>query len=503
MSTILNDPAGLVIVRADAKNWDNPVYRQGLLDLIDDGIGGVCVFLGEMQATADMISEMQKRAGGRLLISADFEYGLPMRLEGGIAFPRAMALGRTLPGITGHVAECIADEAAAIGVHWNFAPVCDINADPRNPIINTRSFGEDAAMVAQHAVAYIVGTQSRNVIACAKHVPGHGDTHVDSHLDMPTVHIAREIAESREFVPFRAAIDAGVRSVMMGHLVLPFLDVNLPASISHSVVTGLVREVWGFKGLIVTDAMDMKAIADRWDSSEAAVLAISAGNDAVLLPDNPTLAIAGLRAALVDGTINAEAVRESLVRWEDARTFVQAAANEAPPIDQGAHAMIALQAADAAISTIGAEHLLPVLGKHIAAFAVVSEGDADTATMWLHYLAGATEGDCDYAFIDGSIADADLDEMCKGIESAELVLFAFFGRAVAHRGTLPGSERLPAIMQRIAAGRPIILVACGSPYGMEDLPADFRLYTYSETMPSLAASVMRLAGRSADPSTAP
>ncbi len=503
MSTLSNDPAGLVIIRADAKNWDDLSYRQSLLDLIDDGIGGVCVFLGELGKTQVMIAELQKRAGGHLLISADYEYGLPMRLDGGIAFPRAMALGRTLPGITEHVASCIAEEARAIGVCWNFAPVCDINADPRNPIINTRSFGEDAPTVALHAVAYVNGTQARNVLACAKHAPGHGDTHVDSHVEMPTVHITREIAEEREFVPFRAAISAGVRSLMMGHIVLPFLDANLPASLSAAVVTGLVRNEWGYKGLIVTDAMDMKAIADRWDSSKAAVLAFSAGNDAILLPENPALAIAGLREALAAGTISNHAVAASLARWDEARAFVNNATKDAIVIDQNTHAMIALQAADAAISTMGDEHLLPILGKHISAFAVVSENDSEAATMWLHYLAGATEGSCDYAFIDGSIEESDLEEMCKGIEGADVVLFAFFGRAVAYRGALPGWDRLPEVMTRIASARPIIIVSCGSPYGMDELPADFRLYTYSETMPSLAASVMRLVGRSAAPSAAP
>jgi len=503
MSTLYNDPAGLIIVRADAKNWDNPDYRQGLLDLVDDGIGGVCVFMGDLDATATMIAELQVRAGGRLLISADYEFGLPMRLDGGIAFPRAMALGRTLPGITSHVAACIAEEAAAIGVHWNFAPVCDVNADPRNPIINTRSFGEDSTTVAQHATAFIEGTQSRYVIACAKHAPGHGDTHVDSHVDMPTVHVTREIAEAREFLPFRAAIAAGVRSLMMGHIVFPFLDPDLPASLSHAVVTDLVRSAWGFKGLIVTDAMDMKAIADRWNSSEAAVLALNAGNDAILLPEHPVMAIAGLRTALADGTIANEAVAIRLARWNEARAFVEKATKPGTQVDQNSHAMIALQAADAGMSASGDETLLPILGKHVAAFAVVSETDSEAATLWLHYLAGATEGSCDYAFIDGSIADSDLEEMRSGIEGADVVMFAFFARAVAYRGALPGWDRVPDVMKRIACGRPIIVVSCGSPYGMEALPADFRLYTYSETMPSLAASVMRLVGRSPAPSTAP
>ena len=249
--------------------------------------------------------------------------------------------------------------------------------------------------------------------------------------------------------------------------------------------------------------MDMQAITQRWNSAEAAVLSVNAGIDAILLPEDAMMAIAGLRNAVANSIVSSEAIATSLDRWQEARDFVNKATKTTEPVDQNAHAMIALQAANAAISTMGREDLLPILGKHVAAFAVVSESDSEAATLWLHYLAGATEENCDYAFIDGSIAEEDLEEMIKGIAESDLIVFAFFGRAVAGRGTLPGWDRLADVMTRLAAGRPIVIVSCGSPYGLETLPADFRLYTYSETMPSLAASVMRLVGRAAAPSVAP
>lgn len=201
MSELRRRAAGLIIPRADARSWHDSTYRDALFHLVDEGVGGIGVFLGGLDETARMIEDLRSRGGRRLLFAADYEHGLPMRLDGGIAFPRAMALGRTLPGITEHVAAAIAQEARALGVFWNFAPVCDINSDPSNPIINTRAFGETPDTVARHVEAYVRGTQSQRVMACAKHVPGHGDTAVDSHMAMPTIAITREVAETREFLP--------------------------------------------------------------------------------------------------------------------------------------------------------------------------------------------------------------------------------------------------------------------------------------------------------------
>lgn len=484
--------------RADARFWSDSSYRNRLYDLVDRGVGGIAVFLGDIETTAAMIADLQKKAKGSLLIAADYEYGLPMRLEGGIAFPRAMALGHTLPGITEHVAACIAQEARAIGVHWNFAPVCDVNSNPSNPIINTRSFGEDPAIVAAHAVAYVHGTQRHAVLACGKHVPGHGDTDVDSHVSLPTITATADLAAAREFVPFRAVVDAGVETLMIGHMLVPFLDPSLPASLSRSVVTDLVRKEWGFDGLVTTDALDMKAIASTWTSAEAAVASVLAGNDVVLLPEDPVEAIKALVAAVENGTISEERLTVSERRWQRAREFAGIGKPPSVPIviDQSSHAVIALQAAQGAMRIAGDVDLLPIT-KHdqYAAFAVIDETDADAATTWFHYLAKATEGNSDFGYLDDSIDDADLDVLRNGIADADVVVFAFFGKAVAYRGHMSGIDRLPAIMRRLAGDKPIIIVVCGSPYGMENLPHSLILHMYSDTVPSLAASVLRLTGR--------
>ncbi|MFM8772063.1 MAG: glycoside hydrolase family 3 protein, partial [Candidatus Kapaibacterium sp.] len=450
------------------------------------------------------IEDLQRRAGRRLIIAADYEHGLPMRLDGGIAFPRAMALGRGLASTTEHIASLIAEEARAIGVHWNWAPVADINSNPRNPIVNTRSFGETAELVAEHAAAYVRGTQSRDVLACIKHVPGHGDTHVDSHRDLPTIELDQQTAAAREFAPFLHCIRQGVCTLMMGHIRVPFLDADNPASLSAAVVTDLVRRQWGFTGLITTDALDMGAITSSYTSSEAAVMAVTAGVDVVLMPNNPDEAIDALSAAIASGEISDERLRESEERWDAARAFVGVRTATAPKerprpagtVDQNAHALVALRAADAAIRVVGDASLLPITNvNHIAAFAIVDDHSVDSATTWFNALAQGAEVNADFGYVDMSITDDECASLADGIADADLVLFGVFGKAVAYRGELGDSQRLPDVLRKISRDKPSLLVACGSPYGIDPAMASTVVYTYSDTLPSIAASVLRLIGR--------
>lgn len=497
--------AQLVMIRADARHWNDVDYRSTIEALIDRGVGGVGVFIGGLEETADMIEHLQRRAGRRLLIAADYEHGLPMRLDGGIAFPRAMALGRCSPSTTELVAGCIADEARAIGVHWNWAPVADINSNPNNPIVNTRSFGETPGRVADHAAAYVRGTQARGVMACAKHVPGHGDTHVDSHRDLPTIELEPAVAAEREFAPFRRCINEGVQSLMIGHIVVPFLDAQDPASLSAHVVSDLLRQQWGFQGLVTTDALDMGAITSRYTSGQAALKAVMAGCDVVLMPENPHEAIEALIRAIESGELSDERLNESEHRWDQAREFagLRTALRPAPEvrptvvIDQNAHALIALRAADEAIHIVGTTDLLPITtARHVAAFAIVDDHSIESATTWFQAIAQGADVNIDFGYVDLSITEEECASLAGGVAEADLLIFGVFGKAVAFRGELGHVSRLPYIIERLVGDRPSILVACGSPYGIEATLADTVLYTFSDTLPSIAASVLRLIGRS-------
>jgi beta-glucosidase-like glycosyl hydrolase len=502
MSKATERAASRIMVRVDAKQWQSQAYRDAAYKLVEQGIGGIGVFIGALETTAVMIDELQRRAGGKLFVAADYEYGLPMRLEGGISYPRAMALGMCSPETTHSIASLIAIETAAIGVNWNWAPVADINSNRLNPIINTRSFGESPEQVALHVQAYVRGLQEHNVLACAKHFPGHGDTHVDSHVDLPTIDIEEQLARQRELMPFQEAIEADVASIMVGHIVVPFLDTSYPASLSKAVVGGLLRGKMGYNGLVITDALDMHAIADRYPSGEAAVLAIEAGADIALMPCDVHEAVGALTQAIETGRISPQMLDKADERLDAARKKAgirkpgEMRDRSSVVIDQATHALFALRAADEAIRVLGNERALPISQyKHIAALAAVSEADMDSATTWFQSLTQAVEMNIDCGFIDGTITESELTDLSLGLAEADVIVLALFGRAVAYRGNLPGAENLPQVVSALAGSRPVIVVACGSPYGIEMLPAAATIYTYSDTLPSIAASVMKLIGR--------
>ena len=235
----------------------------------------------EPYALAAFLNRMQRMAGVPLLVGGDFERGASMRVEGTTVFPHAMAFGAAGdPAFSRFEGEVTAREARALGVQWVYYPVADVNNNPDNPIINIRSFGENPEEVAAHVKAFIEGAHSdkRNfVLATAKHFPGHGDTAVDSHMNVPTINADRERLDRLELAPFRAAIEAGVDSIMTAHIAVPALaPPDLPATLSPAILTGLLRNELGFKGLVVTDALEMGGIAQGFSGGEAAVRALEA-----------------------------------------------------------------------------------------------------------------------------------------------------------------------------------------------------------------------------------
>src|SRR5467141_4399289 len=254
---------------------DTAAYRQVLHDVNDLHVGGFInvtqgsplgIVKSQAYPTAVLNNQLQSKSKLPLLIGADFERGTAMRLDEGTSFPTAMALaagGNPKDAYT--LGKITALEARAVGVHWIYAPDADVNNNPGNPIINTRSFGENPEKVSEFVTEFIRGVQENGGLATAKHFPGHGDTTADSHIDLPVVRADRARLDNLELVPFRAAIAAGVGSIMTGHLNVPALepDPNTPATLSQNILTGLLRKELGYQGLIVTDAMAMGGITVR------------------------------------------------------------------------------------------------------------------------------------------------------------------------------------------------------------------------------------------------
>lgn len=275
------------------------------------------VTLGQPLAAASLINRLQSISRLPLLNTADFETGVGFRIAGATAFPRAMAFGAARDeALAREAGRITAIEARALGIHVNFAPVVDVNNNPRNPVINTRSFGEDPALVGKLAAAYVEGLQAGGVLATLKHFPGHGDTDVDSHIGLPVIKHPRERLDRIELPPFRAAIAAGAAGVMSGHIELPALDPSpgTPATLSGPIIGGLLRDALRFEGLIYTDSMGMQGVASRIAPGEAAVRAIAAGNDIVLHSPDDAAAFAALKAAVENGQIPESQVNASVGR---------------------------------------------------------------------------------------------------------------------------------------------------------------------------------------------
>jgi beta-N-acetylhexosaminidase len=335
MTTLVRDTASGSLTR-DALTVLQPGFTgttapDWLLRRIGEGLASVGLF-GRNIEDPEQLSALTARLRAErddLLVAVDEEGGDVTRLEvrTGSSFPGNLALGAVDDtALTRAVARELGRRLAACGVDFNWAPSADVNSDPGNPVIGVRSFGADPELVARHTVAYIEGLQSAGVAACTKHFPGHGDTNVDSHLAMPRIDVDPDTLHARELAPFRAAIAAGSKSVMSAHILLPALDPDRPATLSPRILIGLLRRELGYEGLIVTDGMEMQAIASTYGIERGSVLALAAGADAICvgggLADEET--VLRLRDALVAAVRNGELPEERLA---DAAARVRALAS--------------------------------------------------------------------------------------------------------------------------------------------------------------------------------
>jgi beta-N-acetylhexosaminidase len=322
--------AQLIVVRGygDYPASDNAEYRKFLHWIRDDRVGGFIVagrirdgnvISAQPFEMAAFINHMQRLARTPLLVASDFERGASMRVAETAHFPYLMAFGAAHDlTATKELGAETAREARALGVTWVFAPDADVNNNPDNPIINVRSYGEDPQQVAAGVSAFIEGAhtdRSHYVLVTAKHFPGHGDTAQDSHMQMATLDQPRERIESVELAPFRAAIEHRVDAIMTAHMAVPAFDAgNIPATISQNVLTGLLRNELGFKGIIVTDAMEMEGLASAYSPGEAAVRAIEAGADVLLMPTDPEACIHAIMDAVARKRISVQRINASAAK---------------------------------------------------------------------------------------------------------------------------------------------------------------------------------------------
>ncbi|MFR9798788.1 glycoside hydrolase family 3 protein [Streptomyces sp. MS06] len=360
---------------------------------LGEGLASVALF-GRNVTSPEQVAALTAELRGErddLLVAIDEESGDVTRLEvrTGSSFPGNHALGAVDdPALTRSVARELGRRLADCGVNFNWAPSADVNADPDNPVIGVRSFGADTRLVARHTAAYVQGLQSTGVAACTKHFPGHGDTNVDSHHAVPRIDVDADTLHARELVPFRAAIEAGTRAVMSAHILVPALDQHRPGTLSHRVLTELLRGEMGYDGVIVTDGMEMRAISDTYGLENGVVLAIAAGADAICvgggLCDEGT--VLKLRDALVAAVRSGELPEERLA---DAAARVRGLARWAAEARGGDRARITpepeigLVAARRALTVTRPQDAPPVSGPvYVATFSPVANIAVGDETPW-------------------------------------------------------------------------------------------------------------------------
>ncbi|MFN3597218.1 MAG: glycoside hydrolase family 3 N-terminal domain-containing protein [Rubricoccaceae bacterium] len=461
-----------------------------LTDLVENfHLGGVVFFAGTSARQAELTRRLQARAAIPLLVSMDMETGPGMRLTDVPAFPSQMALGAARdPELAYLMGRAVAQQARAVGVHVNYAPVADVNSNPANPIINVRSFSEDPALVGALSAAYLRGMQDGGLMATAKHFPGHGDTAQDSHARLATVGGARERLEALELAPFRAAIAAGVMSVMTGHLAVPALepDARLPATLSPRIVTDVLRGELGFGGLVVTDGLDMRGVRERFGVGEVAVRALEAGVDQLLLTRDEYRAREAILAAVRSGRLPESRIDEAARRVLRAKAWAGLAEGPgAPPVPPSTDL---LDRSDALAQTIARRSVtlvqdgdgpLPFAGARLPASLhtlILDDGRAaETGRPFADALAARLPG-ATHRRLGTADRDAAFERALAEATAAEAVVVATFVRVRNYSGRigLPDRhQRFARDLMRAAAeaGRPVVLVAFGNPYVAQGLPA--------------------------------
>jgi len=471
---------------------DSAAYAQLLHDVQDLHVGGFIVIthsspLGVVKSqvypTAVLANQMQAKSKLPLLIASDFERGTPMRLDEGTSFPTAMAVaagGDLKDAYT--MGKITALEARAIGVHWVYAPDSDVNNNPGNPIINTRSFGENPQRVAEFVSEFIRGVQENGALATAKHFPGHGDTSADSHIDLPVISVNRERLENLELVPFRAAITAGVDTIMTGHLSVPALepDPSTPATLSRHILTDLLRKQLDFQGLVVTDAMDMGGITVRYAPGEAAVRAVVAGADCVLMPPVPDAAFEALQGAVKSGRISKERLDESVRRILRAKARLGLQQNRLVDVNALNHKFgsVAWQKEAQEISDRGVTllrdtpHRLPLDGtKPARALLLALYSDPqpypgeDLERELRARFDSVTALRADTRFVNASVL------RLPPPDSYDIAVVAFFVRVSDRKGNIDVPAEQAALAEQVyKTGKPVITLGLGSPYAIERFP---------------------------------
>ena len=527
----------MIWCRASFLNVDSPEYLQLREAMQKYHVGsfamtvhldGPFLLRSEPYEAAELLNRLQRDSKLPLLFAADFERGVSTRLMGATNFPHAMAFGADGKTEDAEMfGRITAEEARAIGIHWNFFPDADVNSNPANPIINTRSFGEDPKQVGDLVTAYIKGAHEGGMLTTVKHFPGHGDTATDSHLGVASVNGDRAHLDSIELPPFRQAIAAGVDSVMVAHVTVPALDPdpNHVATTSSAVVSDLLEKQLGFKGLIVTDALDMAGLTHLFanDIGRAAVEAFKAGNDLLLIPPDLVASYVAMVEAVRSGEISHERLDRSVLKILKIKGSL--GLNESRTVNLNAISKIVgkpeniafgQQVADAAITLVRDNgQVLPLKSKGTAQAGLPYMTREETHNQVVAVLfsddmrteSGRAFGrefhtripDAHVIYVDPRTAEGMSDEVLKAVNDAQTVVTAVYVIPTAGRvgNSVAMADASGALLQQVLdrAAKKTVVVAMGNPYLASDFPKiENYMCTFSNATVSEVAAVKALFG---------
>lgn len=503
------------------QNADEKRYWE-VVDLVEKfQVGGIIFGPGRLMAQATLANDLQQRAPRPLLISQDMEWGPGMRLDEASTFPPAMAIGATRDPEYAYLAGyATAREARTLGAHQVYAPVADINNNPENPVINIRSFGEDPDLVGAMAADAARGLQVGGAIATVKHFPGHGDTSTDSHLDLPVLPFTRARLDTLELIPFRAALQAGVESVMTGHLSFPALEANaeVPATLSPAITTGLLRDELGFEGLVVTDALDMQGVTKNFGVGETAVRVLEAGADMLLMSEDPYVARKAILDAVEDGRLTEARIDQSVRRILEQKEAMQLDRRRLVSMEavrqyvsQRPHKVLEDEIARQSITLLRNEGgLLPLVPPESKRVLVVTLNDSENPQVGGTFIRTLRDGPSISSVavrrLHRSSDDEDYAEVLADATQFDVVVVASFLRVRSYSGRIGLPEQQADFLNQIAQiESPVALAAFGNPYAVMSIdqqPAAY-LAAYGTSRASQQAAAQALTGQTGTPGRLP
>lgn len=475
----------MVMPRLNGADLDDAGYRAQIDALIQEGIGGFILFGGDIESTPQRLAEFQLRAETPLLIASDVERGLGQQLAGGTRFPGQRAVASAInprskkdAALLDRMLDAVRTETRSAGIHAVFSPVMDVNNNPDNPIICTRAFGDEPGVVEWFGSRYIKKLQKSratrdrlDLLACAKHFPGHGDTDQDSHSVLPVIRADKPRLNRIELPPFREAVKSGVGMVMAAHLLVPALDPNKPTTFSKKIITALLREGMAFDGLIVSDALDMGALAGEYSQEEIAVRALEAGIDILLHPKDARITIDAVVSAVEQGRLTHARIRESVERVLSAKKrlgLFDEKRPEAAPINYEKHRRIAEEVGRKALRVLsGNGRRLPLKTTGGAACFVLDDDGEGKGSV---FLGGLSEK---FGTVTGIVLTPHVDlppsHLQEALASAGTVVLAIFSKISASKGRSGISGKLQVAGGDIlraskSAGKTSVVISFDSPY---------------------------------------